>query len=140
MRISDWISDVCSSDLLGIYELETDNETKPGNGFYEMFLERVNKEYILAYMMGPNVYLEQFNMPPSRGYWNSYHRCPTQELVDAFPMLNGKAIDDPTSGYDPANPYEGRDPRFYYSIIYTGSLYFTRNGRAMKPVWTYEGA
>src|SRR3546814_10193322 len=76
----------------------------------------------------------------STDLWNSYHRCPTQELVDAFPMVNGKAIDDPTSGYDPANPYEGRDPRFYYSIIYNGSLYFNRNGRAMKPVWTYEGA
>src|SRR3546814_15505219 len=80
-------------------------------------------------MMGPNVYLEQFNMPPSRGYWNSYHRCPTQELVDAFPMLNGKAIDDPTSGYDPANPYEGRDPRFYYSIIYNGRSEERRVGK-----------
>ena len=45
---------------------------------------------------------------------------PTQEYVDMFEMENGKAITDPTSGYDPENPYEGRDPRFYASIFYNG--------------------
>ncbi len=44
----------------------------------------------------------------------------TQELVDAFPMANGYPINDPTNrgGYDPANPYAGRDPRFYSTIFY----------------------
>lgn len=45
---------------------------------------------------------------------------PTQEYVDMFEMANGKPITDPTSGYDPNNPYEGRDPRFYASIFYNG--------------------
>src|SRR5690606_9790898 len=45
---------------------------------------------------------------------------PTQEYVDMFEMANGKPITDPTSGYDPSNPYEGRDPRFYASIFYNG--------------------
>lgn len=125
---------------LGEYQLEMDNTTEPGYGFYQVFLKRVNPEYILAYMMGPNVDLEQFNLPPSRGYWNSYHRCPLQELVDAFPMENGLPIDDPASGYDPENPYDNRDPRFYYSIIYNGSLYYDKHGRKMKPVWTYVGS
>lgn len=45
---------------------------------------------------------------------------PTQEYVDMFEMANGKAINDPTSGYDEDSPYEGRDPRFYASIFYNG--------------------
>lgn len=45
----------------------------------------------------------------------------TQELVDAFPMKNGYPITDPRSGYDPANPYKDRDPRFYSTIFYNGA-------------------
>lgn len=53
---------------------------------------------------------------------NDAGQCsPLQELVDAFPMANGKSITDPTSGYDPANPYVGRDNRFYAAIAYNGS-------------------
>lgn len=45
---------------------------------------------------------------------------PTQEYVDMFEMSNGKAITDPTSGYDPDDPYVDRDPRFYASVFYNG--------------------
>jgi hypothetical protein len=51
--------------------------------------------------------------------WANY--APTQELVDDFAMDNGKTIDDPTSGYDPQNPYKNREKRFYQTIIYDGS-------------------
>lgn len=125
---------------LGVYHLEVDNTTQPGYGFYQLFLQRVNPEYILAYMMGPNQYLEQYNLPPSRGYWASYNRFPTQEMVDAFPMNNGLPVTDPGSGYDPKHPYTNRDPRFYYSIIYNGALYYDKHGRKENPVWTYVGA
>ncbi|NMC41687.1 MAG: RagB/SusD family nutrient uptake outer membrane protein, partial [Bacteroidales bacterium] len=37
----------------------------------------------------------------------------SRELVDAFPMANGRPITDPASGYNPSDPYAGRDPRFY---------------------------
>jgi len=60
---------------------------------------------------------------------------PTQDMVDSYEMANGEApivgyadanklepIINPASGYDPANPYEGRDPRFYASIYYNGSV------------------
>ena len=46
---------------------------------------------------------------------------PTQNLVDAFPMANGYPITDAASGYDPQNPYEGRDPRFDLYIVHDGS-------------------
>ena len=63
--------------------------------------------------------------------------CPSQELVDSYEMANGEApitgysdanrlnpIINPNSGYNPANPYGGRDPRFYASIYYNGSQRF----------------
>lgn len=60
---------------------------------------------------------------------------PSQELVDAYgmkatgemPILGYsdgnhlQPIVNPDSGYDPSNPYEGRDPRFYASIYYNDS-------------------
>jgi len=53
--------------------------------------------------------------------WGNYN--PTQELVDQFEMANGKSITDPTSGYDPQNPYVGRERRFYKWIVYDGAPY-----------------
>jgi hypothetical protein len=46
----------------------------------------------------------------------------TQELVNSFGMANGRPITDPLSGYKPADPYTGRDPRFYSVIFYNNSL------------------
>jgi hypothetical protein len=49
---------------------------------------------------------------------------PTQELVDDYCMSNGLPITDPLSGYDPQNPYAGREKRFYESIVYDGSAWY----------------
>ena len=44
--------------------------------------------------------------------------CPSQNLVDAYEMkATGKNIWEMGSGYDPANPYAGRDPRLAMSIL-----------------------
>jgi hypothetical protein len=48
---------------------------------------------------------------------------PTQNLVDAFPMLNGLPITAPTSGYNPQNPFINRDPRLLLYIVYNGSTF-----------------
>ena len=53
--------------------------------------------------------------------WGNY--CPTQELVDDYQMANGLNITDPGSGYDPQNPYVGREKRFYDFIVYDGATY-----------------
>lgn len=76
--------------------------------------------------------------------------APTQDLVDSYEMANGEApitgyadanrlepIINPASGYDPANPYEGRDPRFYASIYYNGAVRYL-NQPAGKKVETFE--
>jgi len=53
----------------------------------------------------------------------------SQELVNAFPMANGYPIDDEGNRghYDPTNPYEGRDPRFYSTIFYNNSKALKNN-------------
>lgn len=53
--------------------------------------------------------------------WGNYD--PTQEIVDQYCMANGKLITDPTSGYDPQNPYVGREQRFYDDIVFDGAEY-----------------
>lgn len=122
---------------LNIYSLHIDN-TRPGNGFYEVFLERVNSEAILSVMLGANKAIEANTNPPSRG--GAFYRYPTQDLVDAFPMKNGKPITDNTSGYVESKMYENRDPRFYYTVIYNGALYWDQRVSNMTPVFTYVGA
>jgi starch-binding outer membrane protein, SusD/RagB family len=52
---------------------------------------------------------------------------PTQNLVDAFPMANGYPITDlVNSGYNPATPYTGRDPRLAQYIVYNGATLATK--------------
>jgi hypothetical protein len=60
----------------------------------------------------------------------------SQELVDAFPMANGRPITDPLSLYNPANPYAGRDPRFY-SYIWHNDRPVYRNNTATAPNLMY---
>ncbi|WP_236976087.1 RagB/SusD family nutrient uptake outer membrane protein [Membranihabitans maritimus] len=64
--------------------------------------------------------------------------CPSQEMIDAYETENGQTIldlsvpylddqhlepnyNEDNTMYDPQNPYENRDPRFYASIYYNGS-------------------
>lgn len=46
---------------------------------------------------------------------------PTQNLVDAFPMLDGKKINESRYTYDPQNPYAYRDPRLNMTVLHQGS-------------------
>jgi hypothetical protein len=124
----------------GQYSLFTDSTNINGYGgegaFQYLFTIRgvnsagaVNNEYIFQYMMGANDYLESLFDPPSRTGANG--AFPYQGMVDAFPMSNGKAITDPTSGYDPNNPYVNRDPRLRYSIIYDQNLLGNRTSNGI---------
>ena len=84
------------------------NIGSPGNGYQSMggsYERRGGVTYVLGQYMT----------------WGNYN--PTQEVVDNFRMANGKRIEDPTSGYDPQNPYVNREPRFYDWIVYDGAPY-----------------
>jgi hypothetical protein len=63
--------------------------------------------------------LERDNFPPT--LFGNGRVNPTQNLVDAFPMLNGYPITNPASGYVATNPYANRDPRLRNYIVYNGS-------------------
>ncbi|HTM97326.1 MAG TPA: RagB/SusD family nutrient uptake outer membrane protein [Pedobacter sp.] len=106
----------------GAYDLYEDNTTRNGYGFYKLFQMRVNDEYILQANRGANRDFENAFLPSSRS--GSYNSNVTQGMVDAYGMENGLDINDPASGYNPQNPYLKRDPRFYNSVIYNGSLWF----------------
>jgi hypothetical protein len=53
------------------------------------------------------------------GSWPVFS-SPTENYVENFGMANGLPIDEPDSGYDPQNPWENREPRFYYNILKDG--------------------
>jgi len=97
---------------LGIYGLEAN--------FGTMFTTRKNKEFILAFQQSDNTSVEKTNEPPGFQRAGLGVTNPTQNLVDAFPMKNGKLINEAGSGYDPINPYLNRDNRFALTIFYNG--------------------
>jgi hypothetical protein len=120
---------------LGAYSLRTDN-SKPGLGFYKVFLERVNSEFIFSEMRPLNKDWESRLYPrdiAGNGSGNQY-LWPLQNAVDRFGMSDG-------TPYNPAvsdnNPYVSRDPRFYFTIVFNGSRLFTTAGNTYQPVFTY---
>ncbi len=115
---------------LGIYDLEPNR--------YTLMLARANKEHIFFRMSDPRIdnSYSYYMSPP--GYKpanrNSEGRVsPTQEFVDAFPMKNGKAVTDASSGYNLSNPYTNRDPRLDQTVFYSGAKWLQR------PVEIFEG-
>lgn len=68
--------------------------------------------------------------PYSQKNSQSYY-VPTKALVDAYETSAGKAISDADSGFDPAHPYDNRDPRLRYSVYVDGDL--LPNGVVFKP-------
>ena len=62
---------------------------------------------------------------------------PTQELAEAFPMANGYPISDARSGFDPARPFDGRDPRFYATLFHHGAEVL-RSGRVGNVMYTFD--
>lgn len=63
--------------------------------------------------------------------------CPTQNLVDAYDMLNGKSIHEAGSGYDEQNPYADRDPRLAATVAVNGDQWPTYSGAAL--IETFQG-
>ncbi len=107
------------------------------SAFRNAFVVRNSAEIILAFQRAKTSDVEKNNAPVGYGQPNgsSGYTSPTQDLVDAFGMITGSAINDNTSAikFDPANPYANRDPRLDATVFYNGSLWLNR------AVQTYEG-
>ncbi|MFC2087146.1 RagB/SusD family nutrient uptake outer membrane protein [Bacteroidota bacterium] len=101
---------------MGIYELHSDYETLfyPGN--------ETSKEIIFAIgYLAPYVGtygLLQRMLVEGEGGWSGLGA--PKALLDAYETADGKTIDDPTSGYDPNDPYTNRDPRMYMHFVWGG--------------------
>lgn len=73
-----------------------------------------------------------FNSPNGYGGWGG--NCPIQNLVDDYEMkATGKKPLEAGSGYDPTHPYEGRDPRFYATVLYNGAMFRGRSVETFIP-------
>ncbi len=113
----DFINDLNAN---GIYALEDNPEMEPRDNFKHGYYDRGNSEVLIPIHKRYKVTEKNYNF---------FKVCrwgiarPTQEFVDMFPMKNGKDITDPTSGYNPKNPYIDRDPRLYASVIVNGDKY-----------------
>lgn len=98
----------------------------------EIFTQYFNKEVIWSRpapgAFGDGGIDREMNPRGANGYGNIN---PVQELVNDYEMKNsGLPITDPASGYNPQRPYDGRDPRFYATILYPGAMW---KGRLLDP-------
>jgi hypothetical protein len=53
---------------------------------------------------------------------------PTHNYVQNYGMANGLPITDPASGYNPNDPWTGREPRFYKDIVIDGEKWWSTAG------------
>ena len=112
---------------LGIYQLYPN--------YQQLFLTANNPEIILnrieAQQGDSFLNLERWNGPNGYGGWGG--NLPTQNLVDAYETMDGQAITDATSGYNPQNPYANRDPRLYATVLFNGAPYRGRTVQVFRP-------
>lgn len=103
---------------LGRYSLHPDYKelfTEEGNFSQERIWEYVLNQQLLY---SGEYRIERKMFPNGSAGWG--HPSPTQNLVDQYETQNGLLPEnDPT--FDPQDPYENRDPRFYASILYDGA-------------------
>lgn len=97
----------------------------PRDVFLGFYSYGTNPELIFYRSGGNNHDLETTNGPLgfTGNKLGNGETLPTQNLVDAFPMADGRAIDDPDGAYtyDEQNPYNNRDPRLDYTVLHNGS-------------------
>jgi hypothetical protein len=117
--VEKWIAAAKASwDIMGKgwYSLESDYANVVNNS--------PSKELIFGRRQGASNSFERRNFPV--GYVGaSPGTCPSQNLVDCYRMKSGKKTDDDPE-YNPANPYENRDPRLLKTIIVNNSTWKSR--------------
>lgn len=103
-------------------------------GYGNMFLINQSNESIFERLYTKNdnhVHLEIANGPNGYGGWAG--NTPTQTMVEAYDMTNGLPANTTNSLFNPAKPYENRDPRFKATVLYNGAAYRERNVETFIP-------
>lgn len=126
-----------------------------GFGLYpdysKLWFDEMNKE---------DIFVRRYEYTPNNsGSWNNWAAStrpldvsqgatggnrPVLEIVNSYPMKDGKSIDDPTSAYhyDPNYYWQNRDPRFKQTIVYNGAEWGIGNNGPQpgRIEFTYVGA
>lgn len=113
-----------AKDVLDITDFKLEAE------FRNVFSTLRSAEIILATQRAKTTDVENNNAPvgfnsatlTSKGYTS-----PTQELVNAFPMNTGKAINETGSLYNEKAPYANRDSRLQFTVFSDGNRWVSRN-------------
>lgn len=104
------------------------NSNNMANG---VFNNRKSPEMIFERRQGNSNSFEKKNFPRGLEGANGNATCPSQNLVDAYQttdgfdvVLNNGVWSAPGSSvFDPANPYDNRDPRLLQSVIVNGKTW-----------------
>lgn len=106
-----------------VYKLQTFNSNLNISTLFSTnpLLPQYHEELIFSTNYKDNSTVEKQNSPISFGAQGLTN--PSQNLVEAFPMSNGKPITDPTSGYNPDSPFTNRDPRLAMTVLANGTSF-----------------
>ncbi|MEC5146388.1 RagB/SusD family nutrient uptake outer membrane protein [Chitinophaga sp. 180180018-2] len=99
----------------GIYALEDD--------YAKVFTNPASKEAVFAVYYQRTTVTHQFDFyfcPPADVDGGGATGVPTAELVNEYEMADGRKFSWSETAMA-ANPYDGREPRFYASILYNGA-------------------
>jgi len=120
-----------------------------GTAWGNMFLEEItnattfNPEAVMIFGFNAQT---SGNIQKNSGWENSTRSkeilgsgsiSPTKQMVDAFPMKDGKMPGQSTYTYDAKKFYKNRDPRFYKTFIYNGALWPYKEVPGFRQ-WTYS--
>lgn len=113
---------------MGIYELFPNY-----NELFDDDNESLNNESIMEVFYVMNDFSNLLWIDVTAGSLGNGYAviCPTAKLTELYEMANGKPIDDPTSGYDPDQPYLNRDPRLDMTVLRPGLFWY--NGKYWDP-------
>lgn len=109
----------------------------------EIFKNEGNDEVVFA-----NIYInpgktngrsENGVRPLSESKNATGHDQPIWSLIEAYPMADGKKVGESTTySYDVQSYWLNRDPRFYKTVVYNGSLYELSGKAGRRQYTTYD--
>lgn len=138
------------ADVVTICEKLMNNQSTYGNYslvnsysnlFSDPAVNKSNSESILSlqYVLPARTWQQFWDFAPRSAGGRVSSMAPLQSLVDNYIMLNGKSINDASSGYDENNPYVNRDPRLTATIAYDGYKWVNPNG-TVKTIYIKPGS
>lgn len=126
------------------FSLYTSGGTANGTAWGNMwFAETNNPEAVISYGYNNSITAgqlknngwEQACRPKDIGGAGSL--SPTKQMVESFPMKDGKMPGTSTYSYDASKFYKDRDPRFYKTFAFNGAIWPYKQNSSYK-MWSYR--